>query len=123
MLYFDPDRHHHNVWSLDEREESATIARDFIAGEGQLLRLLGDRGELSAQIEEFLIEAEPVPLSIMRSVSGQILIRAGITGTPLLLTGRTADVLGRYLDGEPVRMSDRFDMTQRLPTVRRVHAV
>ena len=117
MLHFDPEHHSHNVWSLDERAESSTIARDFIAGEGQLLRLLGDRRELSARIEEFLTEADAVPLSVMRAACGQILIQSGITGMLLLLTGRTADVLGRYLDGAPVRMSDRFDMTQRLRAV------
>lgn len=123
MLHFDPENHSHNVWSLDDRGESSTIARDFIAGEGQLLRLLGDRRELSARIEEFLAEAEVVPLSVMRADSGQILIRSGITGTLLLLTGRTAGVLGRYLDGAPVRMSDRFDMTQRLRTVGLVQSI
>jgi hypothetical protein len=116
MLHFDPEHHDNTIWAVDERAECATIARSFLAGESGVLQLIGGRHDLVSRIEEFLRVSESAPLSIARSATGHILIRAGITSAPLLLTGRTADVLGRYLDGEPVRMSDRSEMTQRIRT-------
>jgi len=51
---------------------------------------------------------------VEQAAGGDVLVRPRGDGPTLLVSGKTAAVLGAYLHDEPVRMEDRFDMTQRL---------
>ncbi len=95
---------------------SGEIARDFLGGERDLLKLARARTSTIVDLQVFLENAAEQPLCVARAASGEVLVRAGNSSETLMITGRTADVLRAYLDEELVLMSDRGDMTLRLMT-------
>ena len=100
-------------WKPDANPNAGTIARDFLIGELEILKLGHVRGSAVVDLRIFLEAIGDGGLKVLRAPGGEIVI-AGDAGEGLLLTGRTASVLRGYLDEQPVTMQDRFDMTQRL---------
>ncbi|HEV7922125.1 MAG TPA: hypothetical protein VGR02_15165 [Thermoanaerobaculia bacterium] len=113
MLTLNADHAFRLQWEPDQNAEGAAIARRFLAGERELMRLDGSLAAGARDLHQFL-EATGDALVVSRAASGEILIAPEGDGPTLLLSGKTADVLRAYLDDRPVRMQDRFDMTQRL---------
>lgn len=113
MLTLNADHAMNLQWECDENADAATIARRFLAGERELMRLHGSLGAGARDLHQFL-EATGDALVVRRAASGEILLAPQGDGPTLLVSGKTADVLRAYLDDRPVRMQDRFDMTQRL---------
>ena len=103
----------HVTWTLDLTPEAPEVARTFLRAECQILRLASVARETIDDVERFLTASADVPLSVHRSSSGDLLIRAGQTGDDLMITGKTAEVLTGYIDREVVRTEDRLDMTLR----------
>ena len=103
----------HAGWKLDANPNSGTIARDFLIGELEILKLGHVRSSAIVDLRMFLEAIGDGAIQVMRAAGGEIGI-VGDGGEGLLLTGRTASVLRGYLDEQPVTMQDRFDMTQRL---------
>src|ERR1051325_5109274 len=100
-------------WESESNAEAGAVVRRFLAGERELMRLDGSLGAGARDLGEFL-DATDDALVIRRAESGEILVTPEGDGPTLLVSGKTADVLRAYLDDRPVRMQDRFDMTQRL---------
>lgn len=98
-------------WQPEANPDAADIARRFIAGERDLMLVDGAGDPTAGEIGAFLDVAGEHGLTVHRTVSGEVLLRAG--SQTLFVTGRTAAVLRGYLDDQPVRMKDRFDMTVR----------
>lgn len=102
------------AWQPVTNPEAPSIVRHFLAGERELLRLAGGMGPAARDLGEFLDAVDDEPLVVEQAAGGEVLVRPRGDGPTLLVTGKTADVLGAYIHDEPVRMEDRFDMTQRL---------
>jgi hypothetical protein len=114
MIYRNCNRAAELTWEAEWNPLSGEIARDFLRGEHDLLKLARARTSAIVDLHVFLENAAGRPLSVYRAESGEVLIVGGTES--LLITGRTADVLRAYLDEELVLMSDRGDMTLRLKT-------
>ncbi len=113
MIYRNSERAGEHEWERDPSADAGPIARDFLAGELDLLRFTNGPADVIAELATFLDSAAGLSLSVDRAPTGEILISAGPWAESLLLDGRTADVLRAYLDREVVRMEDRLDMTVR----------
>jgi hypothetical protein len=100
-------------WQADENPDAPAIVRRFLAGERELMRLNASLGVAARDLHEFL-DATGDALEVRRAPTGEILVVPHGDGPTLLVSGKTADVLRAYLDDRPVRMQDRFEMTQRL---------
>ena len=109
MIYRNSLLANHVTWTMDDTPEAAQIARTFLRAECQLLRLASVAGSVVSDVEDFLKAVAPT--SVHRSSAGELLVRAG--SDDLLITGKTAEVLGAYIDREIVRTEDRLDMTLR----------
>jgi hypothetical protein len=101
------------AWSPDANLEAVAIARRFLHGERELLRLARAERRVIDELQEFLDLTAELPVHLFRSANGNILLHAEGARESLMLTGKTAEVLRSYIDDEPVRMQDRLDMTQR----------
>ena len=101
----------HVTWTADDSADAAEIARAFLRAECQLLRLAGVAHTTVGEVESFLTASADTAMSVYRSAAGDLLIRSG--DGDLLITGKTAEVLGAYIDEEIVRTEDRLDMTLR----------
>ena len=113
MIYRNSDLAQRFHWRPEPGDQAGMIARDFLAGELDLLRFSGADVPLMRDLSFFLESAQGLDVLVHRSATGELLISAGPWSEALLLTGRTADVLRAYLDSHVVRMEDRFDMTVR----------
>ena len=113
MIYRNSLLANHVTWAADDTPEAAEVARTFLRAECQLLRLASVARSTVDDVEEFLKSSADVPMSVYRSAAGELLIRAEQTSDDLLITGKTAEVLGAYIDQEVVRTEDRLDMTLR----------
>ena len=100
-------------WRRDTDPNAGPIARDFLIGELEILKLGHVRSSAIVDLRIFLEVAAGGDIEVSRGPVGELLI-AGDSGESLLITGRTASVLRGYLDEQTVTMQDRFDMTQRL---------
>lgn len=109
MIYRNSLLANHVTWTVDFTPEAANIARMFLRAECQLLRLASVAHGVVDEVEDFLESS--APMSVYRSAAGDLLLR--MNGDDLLLTGKTAEVLGAYIDREIVRTEDRLDMTLR----------
>ena len=116
MIYLNSADAAPMVWMREESGHAAEITRAFLRSELELLRLGHINSRTAEDLERFLAIADVI--TIARSAAGNILVRAETTNDALLITGRTAEVLRSYLDGEPVSMIDRGDMTVRRPSDR-----
>lgn len=101
------------VWTLDASPEATNVARAFLRGECELLRLARVAQNTIADLEKFLQITAELPIVVERSSAGDLLVRASQIEESLLITGKTAEVLRSYIDSEPVRTEDRTDMTLR----------
>lgn len=101
------------MWSPDENPEAVAIARRFLHGERDLLRLARATTTSVNDLQTFLDKTAELPVTLSRSSAGNLLLRAATVNESLLITGRTAEVLRSYIDDDPVRMEDRLDMTMR----------
>ena len=113
MIYRNSLLANHVTWTADNTPEAAEVARTFLRAECQLLQLASVARSTVDDVEEFLKSSADVPMSVYRSAAGELLIRAEQTSDDLLITGKTAEVLGAYIDQEVVRTEDRLDMTLR----------
>ena len=113
MIYRNSNMPMRLHWWPDVNPEAGEIARNFLIGECDLLRLTRASGEIVNELAAFLNASSGSSLVVRRAASGEILISVDPWSESLLLTGRTADVLSGYLDQKIVRMEDRFDMTLR----------
>lgn len=113
MFTLNADHARQLQWETEANPEAGDIARRFLAGERELLRLHASTGAPARDLHEFLEAADEV-LVVRRAPGGEVLVAPQGDGPTLLVSGKTADVLRNYLDDRPVRMQDRFDMTQRL---------
>ena len=102
------------AWQPITHPEASSIVRHFLGGERELLRLAGGMGPAARDLAEFLDAVGDDPLIIEQAEGGELLVQPRGDGPTLLVSGKTAAVLGAYLHDEPVRMEDRFNMTQRL---------
>ena len=99
-------------WQPEANPEAPDIARRFLTGERDLMLLDGADDFAARELGTFLETAEQRGITVHRTDSGEVLLRAGAHS--LFVTGRTAAVLRGYLDQQPVR----FDMTVRRAPVR-----
>jgi len=113
MIYRNSDLPTRLHWWPDANPDASDIARNFLTGEWELMRLTLTSGDIVNDLAAFLDTSAGSPLAVRRAASGEILISVDPWSESLLLTGRTADVLSSYLDQKIVRMEDRFDMTVR----------
>lgn len=111
MIYLNSPDAGPMAWMREESGHAAEITRAFLRSEQELLHLGHVHSPAVEELERFLAVADVI--TIARSKAGNILVRAETTNDVLLITGRTAEVLRSYLDGEPVSMLDRGDMTVR----------
>ena len=102
----------HITWTVDQTPEAVEVARTFLRAECQLLRLAAVARSTVDDVEAFLTSSADVPMSVYRSSSGDLLVRAQ-SRDDLLITGKTAEVLSGYIDQDVVRTEDRLDMTLR----------
>jgi len=119
MIYRNSDRMSDRRWLGEPNLEAGEVVRDFLRGERDLIEL--ERGYIAAvdDLDGFLREAEGRPICVERAVTGEILARPIGSRESLFITGRTADVMGGYIDQTPVWTDDRSDMTLR----RRLHSM
>ena len=101
------------VWTPDEHPDALSIARRFLHGERELLRLARAATRVVDDVQIFLDTTAEVPVTVSRSSAGNVLLRSENPKETLMITGKTAEVLRSYIDDEPVKMEDRLDMTQR----------
>jgi hypothetical protein len=113
VIYRNSSQANNREWTLDENPEAPSVARDFLAGEYDLLVFTRAKTPARADLEQFLESTKGMPLIVQRASNGDVLVTGPLGRDRLLLTGRTADVLCGYLDNKIVRMEDRFDMTVR----------
>jgi hypothetical protein len=113
VIYRNTDLTRGITWIPEENPEAGDLARKFLEGERELLRLSRVRSTAIVPINIFLESATDTKLNVQRGVDGELLVRATDSGESLLLTGKTAEVLRSYIDGRPVSMDDRGDMTIR----------
>ncbi|HUJ12985.1 MAG TPA: hypothetical protein VL284_04265 [Thermoanaerobaculia bacterium] len=111
MIYRNSLLANHVTWTIEPSPEAAEIARTFLRSECQILRLAAVASNTIAEVESFLTATADVPMSVYRSAAGDLLVRTA--GDDLLITGKTAEVLGAYIDQEVVTTEDRLDMTLR----------
>lgn len=97
--------------SLDP--QAGEIVRDFLAGEHDLMKLAGSRSVAATDLRIFLEHAAGKTICVERSKQGDLLVRAIGSSHSLVITGRTAEVVCGYLNGVPVLMEDRAEMTIR----------
>ena len=102
-----------NGWKRESNPNAGSIARDFLIGELEILKLGHVRSSAIIDLRVFLEASGDRPIEVWRAPAGEIIV-AGDSDECLFLTGRTASVLRGYLDEQTVTMQDRFDMTQRL---------
>jgi hypothetical protein len=100
-------------WVREQNPRAVDIARRFLFGEIEILHLNRAQTSEVADIEGFLRISAEASATVERSEAGHILLRMTKRDETLMITGKTAVVLSAYLDNEPVRMADRFEMTQR----------
>lgn len=113
MLTLNADHAWNLQWQADEHPDAPAIARRFLAGERELMRLNASLGAAARDLHQFL-DATGDALVVRRAPTGEILVAPEGDGPTLLVSGKTAEVLRAYLDDRPVRMQERFEMTQRL---------
>lgn len=111
MIYRNTDLTRGITWVPESNPEAGDLARKFLEGERELLRLARVRSTAIVPINIFLESATDSTLNVERGVAGELLVRATDSGESLLLTGKTAAVLRSYIDDQPVMMDDRGDMT------------
>lgn len=111
MIYRNSDLANNITWTAETHPEAAERATKFLAAECELLRLSRTRSSAIVEINIFLETANGGGVEVHRGVTGELLVTS--SHQALLLTGKTAEVLGSYIDDEPVSTSDRFDMTIR----------
>jgi hypothetical protein len=111
MIYRNSEQACSTRWARELNPDGGTIAREFLAGELDLMLFTRSSSPVTEDLAAFLAAASE--LEVYRSDDGDLLIRAVPWSDSLLLTGRTAHVLCSYLDSQIVRMEDRFDMTVR----------
>ena len=114
MVYRNFSLAEHVAWVPDPNPEAPEIARRFLAAERDLLELEGKATPALAALQAFFIGAGEAPLAVWRGAIGEVMITAAGCDESLMLTGKTADILCRYLDGDLVTMVDRGEMTIRI---------
>src|SRR5213595_1083236 len=85
-------------WVRDENPRAVDIARRFLFGEIEILHLSRSQPSEVADIEGFLRISAEASSSVERSEAGHILLRMTKRDESLMITGKTAEVLGAYLD-------------------------
>ena len=113
MIYRNSPNTDSVVWTADENSEAVSIARRFLHGERELLRMSRAETSVIDDLQTFLDKTAELSVTLYRSASGNLLMHAPSADESLMITGKTAEVLRSYIDDEPVRMEDRLDMTQR----------
>ncbi len=98
-------------WTVDQTVHAADTVRSFLRSECDLLRLARLATSTVEDIERFLQSSAKLPIVVRRSDGGNVLVSAEQAGDALLITGKTAEVLRSYIDGQPVGTDDRDDMT------------
>lgn len=111
MIYSNSSLGRFIHWERHPNPDGAEIAKRFLAGERELLRLAQARTSTLDTLTLFLQKADSI--EVKRGTSGELLLTCHDSDEQLLLTGKAAFVLRSYLDDEPVSMRDRLDMTQR----------
>jgi hypothetical protein len=111
VIYRNSDLAHSIRWTPETHPEAAERATKFLAAERELLCLARTRSSAIVELNIFLETASDTGVEVHRGISGELLVTA--SDQALLLTGKTAAVLGSYIDDEPVTTSDRLDMTIR----------
>jgi hypothetical protein len=101
------------TWTMDDTPLASEIAFHFLRGECELLRLANVAPNAVADLQAFLDATAGRPLIIERAAAGELFVHNDEANESLLITGKTADVLGSYIDCEPVNTEDRLDMTLR----------
>jgi hypothetical protein len=114
VIFRNSDSARTTHWQREENPNAAEIARNFLMGEHEILKLVNHRSSAAADLARFLQASADLEISVWRAANGDLLVWAEVCDETLMLTGRTASVVRGYLDEEPVSMQDRFDMTQRL---------
>lgn len=104
------------AWTREGNPQATDIARAFLRAEHELLWLTRMKSRSAGDLEEFLAISAELPITVWRSAAGNILVSADKANESVLITGKTAEVLRSYIDHEPVRMTDREDMTVRRQT-------
>jgi len=100
-------------WTVDNTPMAADISIHFLRSECELLRLANVAPSAVADLEAFFKSTAGHALVVERSASGDLLVHNDDVRETLMITGKTAEVLGSYIDCEPVSTEDRLDMTLR----------
>ena len=111
MIYRNSDLAQSIIWTPETHPEAVERVTKFLAAERELLQLALARSSAIVELNIFLETASDTDVEVHRGVSGELLVKAN--DQTLLLTGKTAEVLGSYIDDEPVSTRDRLDMTMR----------
>lgn len=111
MIYRNSDLAHSITWTAETHPEAGERATRFLVAEYELLRLARARSSAIVELNIFLETANDTGVEVRRGLTGELLVTA--SDQSLLLTGKTAEVLGSYIDDEPVMTGDRLDMTIR----------
>jgi len=113
MIYRNSDRIGDRRWLVEPHLDAGEILRDFLKGERNLIEL--ELGYIAAvdDLDQFLRAAEGRPICVERAMTGEILARPIGSDESLFVTGRTAEVIGGYIDRTPVWTDDRGEMTLR----------
>lgn len=113
MIYRNSPLVQHVSWTPDETALASDIALHFLRSECELLRLANVAPAAVADLEAFLKSVAGHTLIVERSAAGDLLVHNDDRNEILMITGKTAEVLGSYIDCEPVSTEDRLDMTLR----------
>ncbi len=113
MIYRNSFLAQHVAWTMDDTPLACEIAFHFLRSECELLRLANVAPNAVADLQAFLNATAGRPLIVERSAAGELLVHNDEVNENLLITGKTAEVLGSYIDCEPVSTEDRLDMTLR----------
>lgn len=114
MIYRNDPATKRRLWRRETNPDAPTVARRFLRGETEILRLAKMSTKTIDDLNAFLDITGEMTIEVERAPGGDILVKADKAGESLLITGRTAKVLGAYIDNEPVQTDDRTDMTQRI---------
>lgn len=99
-------------WVSENQPDEQHVARVFLQGERSLSVLQNDP-VTAALLEDFLTLAGDGALQVSQALTGEVRVASAGGSPSILITGKTAEVLRSYLDGEQVSVSDRMDMTLR----------
>lgn len=112
MIQTFPDSSPDLEWASENQNDEQHVARGFLQGERSLAVLQNDQ-TTAAVLEDFLRSAGDEALEISEALTGEVRVTASHGSPSILITGKTAEVLRSYIEGDSVSVSDRMDMTFR----------